>query len=76
MPEEKALTNDHIVEMVRGNPSVAKDHLLIGLLSLTLMGFRSYLACSSSSPSVKLNDKPKWPGIEDQSSAPRRTEIM
>ena len=39
-------------------------------------GFRSHLACSSGSPYVNLNHRPKSLEIEQQSTAPRRTETM
>ena len=39
-------------------------------------GFRSHLACSSGSPYVNHNHRPKSPEIEQQSTAPRRTETM
>ena len=53
------------------NPSVAENlHWRVRSARHTC-GFLAHVACSSGSPSVKLNHTLKWPGIEEPGTAPR-----
>ena len=57
-------------------PSVAEKICRRARSARHSWGFQPGVACSSGSPSVKLNHRPIWPGIEKQSIAPRRTETI
>ena len=58
------------------NPSVAEILYWRVRSARHTCGFLAHVACSSSSPSVKLNHRLKWPGIEEPGTAPRRAETM